>query len=109
MAFSYQILGQTSPAATTNTNLYTVPAANSAIASTLAICNQNNSAISYRVAARKNGAALSTEHYIVYDSTIPANDTITLTFGMSLAATDIVTVYANTASVSFTLFGTQVS
>jgi hypothetical protein len=109
MAFSYQILGQTSPTATTNTDLYTVPAANSAIVSTLAVCNQNSSAISYRVAARKNGAALSTDHYIIYNGTIPANDTVTLTFGMSLAATDIITVYANTANVSFTLFGTQVS
>jgi len=109
MAFSYQILGQTSPAATTNTDLYTVPAGNSAIASTLAVCNQNSSAITYRVAARKSGAALSTNHYIIYNSTIPANDTVTLTFGMSLSATDVITIYANTASVSFTLFGTQVT
>ena len=109
MAFAYQILGQTSVAATTNTDLYTVPASTSAIVSTLVICNQNASAITYRVAARKSGATLSGQHYIVYNSTIPANDTVSLSIGMSLAATDVITVYANTASVSFTMFGTQVT
>ena len=109
MAFSYQILGQTSVAAITNTDLYTVPASTSAIASSLVVCNQNASAISYRVAARKNGAALTGDHYLIYNSTIPANDTVSLSFGMSLASSDIITVYANSASVSFTLFGTQVT
>lgn len=109
MALSYKILGQTSPTSSTNTDLYTVPADTSAIVSTLAVCNQNSSAISYRVAARKDGGALASSHYIVYNTVIPANDTVTLTFGMSLAATDIVTIYANSASVSFTLFGTEVT
>lgn len=109
MAFSYQILGQTSVAANTNTDLYTVSANTSAIVSSLVICNQNASGISYRVAARKNGAALTGSHYLIYNSTIPANDTVSLSFGMSLSATDIITVFANSASVSFTLFGTQVT
>jgi len=109
MALSYKILGQSSPTAATNTDLYTVPTATSAIVSTLAVCNQNSSAVSYRVAARKSGAAIATQHYVVYNTTIPANDTVTLTFGMALAATDIITIYANSASVSFTLFGTEVT
>ena len=109
MPFAYQILGQTSVSANTNTDLYTTPASTAAIVSSLVICNQNTTATTYRVAARKNGAALTGSHYLIYDNTIPANDTVSLSFGMSLAATDIVTVYANSASVSFTLFGTQVT
>ena len=109
MAFSYLILGQSSPAITTNTDLYTVPANTQAIGSTLVICNQNASSVSVRVAARKSGAALATQHYLLYGSVVPANDMITLTVGMALNATDIITVYANSTGVSFTLFGTQIT
>ena len=43
MATTYKVLGQSNPAATTATTLYTVPAATSAIASTITICNQSTS------------------------------------------------------------------
>jgi len=109
MAFSYQILGQDSPSASTNLDLYTVPASTQAIGSTLVICNTNSSTVSVRVAARKAGAPIATKHYILYGSSVPANDMITLTMGMSLDATDIVTVWANTTGVSFTLFGTAIT
>ena len=40
MATTYRVLGQSNPAATTATTLYTVPAATSAVISTINICNQ---------------------------------------------------------------------
>ena len=39
MATAYKVLGQSNPAATTLTTLYTVPAVTSAVCSTLSICN----------------------------------------------------------------------
>jgi hypothetical protein len=108
MATTYKVLGQANPAATTNVNLYTVPAATSAVCSTLTVCNTGVSTI-FRVAIRPAGATLSNVHYIVFDTSINANDTIFLTLGITLAATDVVTVYANTANVTFGLFGSEVS
>ena len=108
MATIYKVLGQANPAATTATALYTVPAANSAIVSTLNICNLNSSAGSFRIAVRPAGATLANVHYLAYDTVVPANNSISYTIGMSLAATDVVTVYANTALVSFSLFGTEI-
>jgi hypothetical protein len=108
MANTYKILGQVVPSAATATTLYTVPASTSSIISTLAVCNQNSSGASVRVAVRPAGAALDPKHYIVYDSFVAGNDTLFLTLGISLATTDVVTVYSNVANVSFNAFGTEV-
>lgn len=108
MATTYKTLGQSAPAATTNTNLYTVPSATSAVCSTLSICNRGAST-TYRVAVRPAGAALAVHHYIVYDNYVNQYDTILLTLGITLAATDVVTVYAGAATLSFSLFGSEIA
>jgi hypothetical protein len=58
---------------------------------------------------RPAGATLANEHYIAYDSTVGANDSTMLTIGITLAATDVVTVYASTANLSFSAFGSEIS
>ena len=108
MATTYKVLGQSAPAAITNTNLYTVPSATSAVCSTLAIANRGVST-TFRVAVRPAGATIANQHYIVYDSAMSAGDSVFLTLGISLAATDVVTVYAGTADLSFSLFGSEIS
>lgn len=105
----YKILGQSIPAATTATTLYTVPAGTTSIASTLQICNQAATAGSFRVAARPLGATLTTAHYLLFDTAIAANDAISLTIGMCLSATDVITVYSSSGSISFTLFGSELT
>ena len=109
MAITYKVLGQSNPAANTNTTLYTVPASTSAVCSTLVICNQAASAATFRVAIRPAGAAIATQHYTSYDTNLNANDSITITIGITLATTDVVTVYASSASFSFSAFGTEIS
>ena len=107
MATTLKILGQSNPSATTATTLYTVPAATSTVCSSLVICNRSATATSFRVAVRQGGAALSNEHYIYYDVTIAGNDTFIATIGLTLATTDVVTVYATLATLSFNLFGQE--
>jgi len=108
MATTYKVLGQVSPSATTATTLYTVPSATSTVASTLVICNRST-ATTVRVAVRPAGATLANEHYIIYDYTVNGNDSVFMTIGLTLAATDVVTVYAGTANVSFNLYGSEVA
>jgi hypothetical protein len=108
MATTYKVLAQSAPSATTNTDVYTVGSGKSAVISTITVCNRSTSA-TYRIAIRVAGSALSNEEYVVYDSTVPANDTISLTIGITLAATDVVTVYASTANLSFNLFGAEIA
>ena len=109
MATAYKVLGQSNPAATTNTTLYTVPAATSAVVSSIVICNQTASAATYRIAVRPAGAAVASQHWIVYGATVAASDSTVLTIGATLATTDVITVYASTANLSFTAFGSEIS
>ena len=109
MALAYKVLGQSNPSITTATTLYTVPAATSTIISTLAICNQAATATTFRVAVRPAGSTLAALHYLNYDTALPANDTITATLGITMAATDVLTVYAGSATVSFTAFGSELT
>lgn len=109
MANTYKVLGQLAPAAATLSTLYTVPSATSTVCSTLVIANTGTSATTARVAIRPAGASLDIKHYIVYDLLVSPSDTAFLTLGISLATTDVVSVYANTANLSFSLFGTEVS
>lgn len=108
MATIYKTLGQAAPTATTNTDLYSVPAATSAVCSTLAICNRGAST-QFRVAVRPAGVALANQHYIVYDNYVNQYDTVFLTLGVTLAPTDVVTVYAGSANLSFSLFGSEIA
>ena len=108
MATTYKVLGQSNPSATANTTLYTVPAATSAVISTLSISNLGLST-TFRTAIRPAGATLANQHYIVYDSTINSGYSVYLTLGITLATTDVVTVYAGTSNVAFGLFGSEIN
>jgi hypothetical protein len=108
MASNYKVLGQINPSATANTTLYTVPSLTSTVCSTLSICNLGVST-TYRVAVRPAGEALANKHYIAYDAALQSTDSVFLTLGITLANTDVVTVYAGTANLSFSLFGTELT
>lgn len=110
MAVTYKVLAQSAPAATTNTDVYTVGSGKSTIVSTISICNRSASTgAAYRIAVRPAGASIADQHYVVYDAPVGAADTVTLTLGVTLAATDVVTVYVSAATVSINLFGSEIS
>lgn len=109
MANVYKVLGQSAPSATTDTNVYTVPAATEAVISTIIIANRAATAGSFRLAVRPNGAAISNLHYIAYGVPIAANDSTTLTLGITLDATDIITAYCSSADMSVNIFGTEIT
>lgn len=109
MPTAYKVLGQSNPSATTATTLYTVPSATQAVVSTVVIANLAASAATYRVAVRVAGASLANSQYIAYDVTVGANDSTALTLGITMNATDVLTVYASTANLTFTAFGSEIS
>ncbi len=106
---TYQSLGQANPAATTNTTLYTASAP--AVGSTLVIVNQGSSDATVRVWKRPLGAAVAASQVIVYDLLLRAAgsnaNAAYLTIGLSFQNSDVVTVWASTASVSFVLEGVE--
>jgi hypothetical protein len=109
MPTNYKVLGQSNPSATTASTLYTVPSATQAVVSTITVANQAASAATYRIAVRVAGATLAASQYIAYDVSLPANASDTLTLGITLGATDVITVYASSATMSFAAFGSEIS
>jgi glucose-6-phosphate dehydrogenase assembly protein OpcA len=109
MPTTFKVLGQSAPSATTATTLYTVPADTSAVVSTIVVANRTISDATYRIAIRPAGATLANQHYIAYNVTVGAGDSTTLTLGITLAATDVVTIYASTADLSFNIFGSEIT
>jgi len=109
MAYAYKVLGQSAPSATTATDVYTVGSGKQAIVSTITVANRSATARTYRIAVRPAGAVLANQHYLAYDVTLDANDTTALTLGITLTATDVVTVYASTTDLSFGIFGSEIS
>ena len=65
MATVYGALGQSAPAATTLTTIYTVPASKHATIRVVA-CNRST-ATTIRVAVSPDGASIVNQHYVVYD------------------------------------------
>jgi hypothetical protein len=106
---TYKVLGQVNPSAATLTTLYIVPAATQTVISTISVCNQASAAATYRIAVRVAGSAISAEEYIVYGATVPASDSIFITAGITLGATDVLTVYSSSATVSFNAYGSEIA
>jgi glucose-6-phosphate dehydrogenase assembly protein OpcA len=105
----YKVLGQSNPSATTATTLYTVPSATSAVVSTISVANLTGTAATFRIAIRPAGASLANQHYLAYDVTVAASDTTVMTLGITLATTDVITIYASTANLAFSAFGSELS
>jgi hypothetical protein len=110
MANAYKVLGQANLTAETLTDVYTAPASTETVISTIIIANLLGVANSFRIAIRPNGAAVSNQHYMAYDVPIAANDSTTLTLGVTLDAADVVSVYSGAAAdVSVSIFGTEIT
>ena len=109
MANAYKVLAQSNPAATTDTDIYTVPAATETVISSIIIANQSAADDTYDIAIRPNNASLSAEHYIAKGITVGAADSTTLTLGLTMDATDVLTVQAGGTALSFNVFGSEIS
>lgn len=107
--FDYKVLAQSAPAATTFADIYTVPSAKSVVISTLVVANRALQDATYRIAVRVSGDPISNQHYLAYDVTVGGGDSTTLSLGLTLGATDVITVYASTGDLSFNVFGSEVT
>ena len=104
----YKVLGQQIPAANTLTTVYQVPVGNSAVVSTITVCNQGTANATYKIAVQKANAAIASNHYIAFDAVVLAKDTVALTFGLTLDANTVVSANCSIANVSVNVFGSEV-
>jgi len=109
MANAYKILGQVADASGYDEELYLVPAATEAIVSTIIVCNRDSSAKTFRIATKDDDSAVADTDYLAYDTNIDANDTITLTLGITLETGAEISVGASDANVTFQAYGTEIT
>ena len=109
MPTTYKVLGQSKPTAATATTLYTVPESTQAVVSSLLVTNLTNDPTTVNIAVRVAGAALEDKQYIAYSNNLGGYSTRVYTLGITLGATDIISIYDTTGKASFSLFGSEIS
>ena len=107
MADALKILGQSDPAATTVTTLYTVPDKTMTTVSSIVAANRSGSAITFRLSVHVEGASADDKQYLYYDKSVAANDSLTIVIGITLNQTDVVKVYTSAVNMSFNMFGCE--
>jgi hypothetical protein len=108
MATTYKILGQLAPASTSG-DLYTVPSATEAVVSTINVVNTGTTDSTISIAIRKDGASIETKQYIVNGLVLNAKVTFAYTSGLTMDATDVITVSSTNNDCAFSAFGSEIA
>ena len=109
MPTTYKILGQAAPISNALTDIYTVPSATEAVISTITVCNQTATNVSYSISIASNGAADANLQYIIRGGVVPAADSIGITLGITANAADVIRANTNSANISFNIFGSEIT
>ena len=109
MAITYKRLGATLSSGVIGTPDTTYTAPSGVIVSTIAVCNQAATSATFRV-GMSTTTSFAANGYIVYGATIAPNDTIYLTCGFTMDATNkYLLTSASAATVNFTVYGSEIS
>lgn len=111
MAEVRDILGQFySSSSGTVGELYKVPAAKEAVISSLIAANfaTAQQALVRFSAASSTAEPATFKHRLYWDVPVPSNDSLTITAGLTLRASGVIRVAADTTSVAFNAFGAEI-
>ncbi len=108
MIATYKILGQSAPSAATLTDVYIVPVATEAVVSSIDVANRSATPTEFRISVAIAGAANNDKQYIAYDVSLAANEARSFTV-KPLGETDVIRVYNTLATVSFNVFGVELT
>ena len=112
MAVLYKQLGAAAGSGTIATaqQIYAASgtASTSTIISSIVICNAGSSSRTYSIAVNTATATFAAGRYVVYQSTIAANDTVALTLGVVLDPTNrYLNASSSSADVNFSAYGAE--
>jgi len=108
MAIRYRVLGQKSPAANDNWDIYTVTGPKDAVISSITVANRGTDSGTFRIAVRPDNATLTDDMYIAYDVQVGSNSTTALNLGITVNENDRITVRSSSGLLSFSVFGTEI-
>lgn len=104
MSDTWGALAQSVPAATTLTDVYTVPAEKKGTVEAI-MCNRGAQA-TIRLSHAKAGAADAAAQYLIYDNILPAAETKTTT-RFTVGPGDVLRAYTDTGAVAFNINGIE--
>ena len=108
MATRYRVLGQKSPSANTDWDIYTVNGTKDAVISCITVANRDANSATYRISVRPDGATLTDDMFLAYDVEVGSNLSVALNLGLTLNQNDVLTVRSSSGLVSFSVFGTEI-
>lgn len=114
MATTYKQLGAAAGSGTITTaaQLYAASgvAATATVISSIVVCNASSSSATYTIAVNTASATFAAGRYIVYQATIAANDTVSLTLGLTLDPTNrYLNVSSSSTAVNFSAYGAEIA
>ena len=109
MANAYKILGQIADASANDVALYLVPSSTEAVVSSIVVANRESATNTFRIATKTDNYTVANTDYIAYAASIAANETITLTLGVTLQTGAEISVGASDANVTFQAYGTEIT
>lgn len=94
---------------TTYATLYSTGASTTAVLSSISICNTASTSATYRIGVMASAGTPAAGNWIVNGATVPANDTVFLTVGLSLGNTQFVRVSSSANTVDFSASVAEIS
>ena len=93
----------------TYATLYTTPVATQAVISSLVITNQSSANVTVRIGMDTAAGTPGASEFLVYDAQISGNDTVALTLGITMPASNFIRVSSSAATCNFTAFLSEIS
>lgn len=107
MPTARKILGQTTTAANTDAQLYVVPASTDTVVSTITVAETGGAVATFKICVLSAAGATAAGKAIAWNVPLAANQVLTFTLGITLAASNVIEVQASTTTVTFTAFGQE--
>jgi hypothetical protein len=88
----------------TYATLYTTPAATEAVISSIVITNQASSSVTVRIGMDTTAGTPGASEWLVYDAVVAGNDTVALTLGVTMPASNFIRVSSSANTCNFSAF-----
>lgn len=110
MATAYKYAQVQGTASTgTYSTLYTTPAATEAVISSIVITNQASSSVTVRIGMDTTAGTPGASEWLVYDAVVAGNDTVALTLGVTMPASQYIRVSSSANTCNFSAFLSEIS
>lgn len=93
----------------TYSTLYNTAGATTAVVSSIVVCNEASAAVTIRVGLAASAGTPASGAFLLYDRTVPANDTLILNLPVTLGNTTYIRVSSSANTTSFTAAVAEIS